>query len=82
MKCPEMGTMQAYIDGELDIGARKDIEIHINTCEVCRHTFDELKGNDDFVFEKLTYYKSYNFDDQNRPAKPSSSDKKVSKGVL
>jgi hypothetical protein len=82
MKCPGTGTMQAYLDGELDIGARKDIETHIRVCEVCGHTFEELKSNDDFAFEKLTYYRSYIADNQNRPARLSTSDSKVSKGVF
>ena len=57
MKCPEKGTIQAYIDGELDIGIRKDLEIHISECKRCENALKNLKENDDFTFDKLKYYK-------------------------
>jgi anti-sigma factor RsiW len=60
MKCPDSGTIQAYIDGELDIKNKKEVENHIINCNDCTHLYKSLKSNDDFVFEKMTSYKNYN----------------------
>lgn len=70
MKCPETGIIQAYIDGELDIKVRKDIENHIESCEKCKSALDQLKSNDDFVFQKLSAYKEYY---ESTPIQPAGS---------
>jgi hypothetical protein len=57
--CLDRGTLQAYIDSELDIAARKEVERHWLTCPDCRETLEELKSNDDFVFAKIKAYQSY-----------------------
>jgi hypothetical protein len=90
MKCPETGTVQAYIDGELDIGMRKDLEIHIRGCEKCRSAFECLKENDDFSFDKLTYYKkamendtnAIEFGNANESKKATDPEKTVKFNVL
>jgi hypothetical protein len=69
MKCPDSGTIQAYIDGELDIKNKKEVENHIINCNDCTHLYKSLKSNDDFVFEKMTSYKNYNEDNSSRPVK-------------
>jgi hypothetical protein len=69
MRCLGSGILQAYIDGELDIKVRKDVEGHLLSCEKCKYTLDELKGNDDFAFEKITYYKQYNEETDIQPGK-------------
>lgn len=70
MKCPEAGTIQAYIDGELEIGMRKDMEIHLKECGDCGKAYAALKENDDFTFGKLTSYKDHCASIQSQPAKP------------
>lgn len=69
MKCPDSGTIQAYIDGELDIKIKKDVENHILSCNKCTEFYNSLKSNDDFVFEKITDYRNYNEDNIIGPAK-------------
>lgn len=58
MKCIDIGTIQAYMDGEIDIGVKKDIDKHLNQCDKCNGLYSELKSTDDFVFEKMDYYKN------------------------
>lgn len=62
MKCPDIGTIQAYIDFELNVEVRKEVENHISQCKVCESKYLELKKNDNFVFDKVRVYKQY-FDD-------------------
>ncbi len=59
MKCIDSGTLQAYIDGELDISVKKDVEKHITGCEKCNKAYEGLKKNDDFAFGKLTGYRQF-----------------------
>jgi len=61
MKCFEEGILQAYIDGELDIDVKKQVENHLNTCQKCKYCLDKLKANDDFAFEKISFYKQFTF---------------------
>lgn len=87
MKCPDTGILQMYIDGELDIVLRKELESHLLTCQRCRSSVTGLKENDDFVFEKIKAYKQYNdvnvdtvFKPANLPL-PEDSNEAVRKGV-
>ena len=66
MKCPENDVFQAYIDGELEIGLRKNIETHVDQCDKCRSRLAILKENDDFVFGKLQSYRKH-FEEQAVP---------------
>ena len=59
MKCVDTGTMQAFIDGELEIAVKKDIEKHLADCSKCSEMYDSLKKNDDFVFGNLTAYRQF-----------------------
>lgn len=59
MKCIDSGTLQAYIDGELDISLKKDVERHISSCEKCTKAYENLKKYDDFAFAKLTSYRQF-----------------------
>ncbi|EHQ89187.1 DUF4367 domain-containing protein [Desulfosporosinus youngiae] len=59
MKCPGNGLLQAYIDGELEIGIRKKIETHLADCDQCQSLLAVLKENDDFVFTKLKNYRQH-----------------------
>ena len=54
MKCIDSGTIQALIDGELDISVKKGVEKHITDCEKCNKAYESLKKSDDFAFGKLT----------------------------
>jgi hypothetical protein len=66
MKCPENDVFQAYMDGELEIGLKKKIEVHLAQCDKCRSRLAILKDNDDFVFNKLQNYSKY-FEEQEVP---------------
>lgn len=59
MKCIDIGTLQALIDGELDIALKKSVESHLELCSSCRDTLEELRKADDFVFGKINGYKQY-----------------------
>ena len=59
MRCFNAGTIQAYIDGELDIAVKKNLENHIADCAGCRKTLENLKNTDDFVFEKTSLYRRF-----------------------
>jgi hypothetical protein len=56
--CLDRGTLQAYIDDELAIAARKDVEQHCLTCPACRQRLEEVKANDAFGFAKISAYRS------------------------
>lgn len=59
MKCVDSGTIQAFIDGELDISMKKDVEKHIKSCGKCSEKYNSLKKSDDFAFGKLTGYRQF-----------------------
>lgn len=59
MRCPGNDILQAYIDGELEITIKKDIEAHIAGCDKCKSQLDVLKENDDFIFAKLKSYRQH-----------------------
>ena len=56
MKCPGIAVLQAYIDCELNIGQKKEVEKHLSLCSKCSESLKELKENDDFVFGKMESY--------------------------
>ncbi|MCX7923494.1 MAG: DUF2275 domain-containing protein [Clostridia bacterium] len=66
MKCPGNDVLQAYMDGELEIGIRKNIETHLDNCDKCKSLLAVLKENDDFVFAKLKNYR-HHFEECNVP---------------
>lgn len=53
MKCIDTGTLQAFIDFELEIALRKEVEQHLAGCEDCTKKLMELKSNDDFVYARM-----------------------------
>lgn len=59
MKCLHKGILQAYIDGELDIDLRKEVETHISECESCKDVYNRMKSVDDLVFDKMSCYREY-----------------------
>lgn len=56
MRCPNEGSIQAYIDGELNEIEMKEIKSHLLQCERCRKFYEDLKLTDKFVFEKMNNY--------------------------
>lgn len=80
MKCPGNEILQTYIDGELDIGIKKEVEGHLLTCAKCSDALNVLKENDDFVFNKLSGYKRF-WDELPAPAaaapKPGQPEKPI-----
>ncbi len=59
MKCPSIGMLQSLLDGELDIGLKKQMEQHLLQCAVCKNTFDNLKENDDLVYSRVHAYRQH-----------------------
>lgn len=59
MKCPDNGVIQAYIDGELELDSKKELENHFGECVKCSEALAELRSNDDFVFCKMKAYEEY-----------------------
>lgn len=59
MKCFGTGMIQSYIDGELDISMKKEIQKHLEECEKCGREYETLKKTDDMVFAQLSAYKQY-----------------------
>lgn len=70
MKCADKGMLQTYIDGELDIGMKKELESHLVGCEKCSALYQELKGNDDFAFGKIQHYHAHYSESAGVDAKP------------
>ncbi|KPU42501.1 hypothetical protein OXPF_42860 [Oxobacter pfennigii] len=62
MKCPDTGKLQEYIDCELDINLKKEVENHISGCDKCSKTVKKLKENDDFTFSKLKNLRAFSED--------------------
>ncbi|HEY9059538.1 MAG TPA: DUF4367 domain-containing protein [Pseudobacteroides sp.] len=80
MKCQDNGFLQAYIDGELEIDIRKQLEQHLGQCEKCTETLSVLKANDDFAFMKIKAYRDNMYERVNtvneseRPIQVKSND--------
>ncbi|ABY93963.1 MULTISPECIES: DUF2275 domain-containing protein [Thermoanaerobacter] len=51
--CYDEGTLQAYIDNELDEITAKNVEEHLKTCDVCREKLEELKSINEFTSKAL-----------------------------
>ncbi len=62
MKCQDNGFLQAYIDGELEIDERKQLEEHLGKCEKCRDALNIIKSNDDFAYMKIKEYRDNIYD--------------------
>lgn len=86
MKCPGNDVLQAYIDSELEIGMRKNIEAHLTECDRCKSQLAVLKENDDFVFGKLKNYRQnfeeYNVPSSHKPWEASQNVDRYNKGVF
>ncbi|MGE5328504.1 MAG: DUF4367 domain-containing protein [Deltaproteobacteria bacterium] len=70
MKCFEDGILQAYLDGELEIDTKKQLENHLLVCSKCKDCLNQLKANDDFAFEKINSYKRFTFDNMHSIREP------------
>lgn len=57
MKCPNEGSIQSYIDGELNDIKMKELEMHLFQCEKCKEIYVELNSANSFAMEKLHDYK-------------------------
>ena len=56
--CLDVGMLQAYLDQELDVSQRGEVETCLSICEECRRLLEELKDNNDFVVTRLETYAS------------------------
>ncbi|MDS1029736.1 zf-HC2 domain-containing protein [Bacillota bacterium LX-D] len=54
--CPDLGTLQAYLDGELSVEERQQLEKHLQSCHLCREHFQELGDNAFFTQQLITNY--------------------------
>jgi hypothetical protein len=57
MKCLNEGSIQAYIDRELNDIQIKEIEMHLCKCQKCTAIYNELNSVNDFAMVKLQNYK-------------------------
>lgn len=57
MKCPSEGSIQAYIDKELNDIEMKELEMHLFHCEKCKEIYKELNSTNSFSMGKLQDYK-------------------------
>lgn len=67
MKCPESDVLQTYMDDELELGIRKDIETHLAECDKCKILLKNLNENEVFVAARLSSYKQH-FEDCSIPS--------------
>ncbi|MBE3593331.1 MAG: DUF2275 domain-containing protein [Thermoanaerobacter sp.] len=51
--CYDEGTLQAYLDNELDEITAKNVEEHLKTCDVCREKLEQLKSINEFTLKAL-----------------------------
>ncbi|MTI86189.1 MAG: DUF4367 domain-containing protein [Firmicutes bacterium] len=58
MKCPDTGTWQAYLDGELTKEERISLQEHSQNCPECTDTLDELSNLERWSTASLTAYRS------------------------
>lgn len=57
MKCPNEGTIQSYIDRELNDVEMEALEMHLFQCEKCKKAYEELNSVNIFAMGKLQEYK-------------------------
>ncbi|MDI6603989.1 MAG: DUF2275 domain-containing protein [Thermoanaerobacteraceae bacterium] len=51
--CYDEGTLQAYLDNELDEITAKNVEEHLKTCSTCREKLEQLKSINEFTSKAL-----------------------------
>ncbi|AFK85937.1 MULTISPECIES: DUF2275 domain-containing protein [Thermoanaerobacterium] len=51
--CFDEGTLQSYLDGEIDESLKEQIKNHLDTCEKCSVKFNELKNLNSFLDKTL-----------------------------
>jgi hypothetical protein len=53
-KCPDQGTLFAYLDRELDQTFSQKIEKHVEVCPFCHENLQNLKSDKEFVFAQVS----------------------------
>lgn len=81
MKCPSEGSIQAYIDKELDDIEIKEIEMHLFQCEKCKEIYKNLNSVNNFAMEKFQDYKK-EFDIHDLKTENMNIEMKNKKGVF
>lgn len=56
--CPDLDDLQKYLSGRLDSIAAADLESHLDQCESCEQTIDQLEAESDTMVEVLRKWKS------------------------
>ncbi|HEX9059815.1 MAG TPA: zf-HC2 domain-containing protein [Clostridia bacterium] len=59
MKCTNTGTLQAFLDDELDKETRDEIIFHLKECKRCSSLLKEVEENNNFTFQKFEEYRKY-----------------------
>lgn len=54
--CYDEGTLQAYLDNELNITEKHKIEAHLAACSECRQILQELQKNNFFTTARVSAY--------------------------
>ncbi|MCZ2391310.1 MAG: zf-HC2 domain-containing protein [Acidobacteria bacterium] len=53
MKCVDIGTIQAFLDGELDMGLAAEVSEHLDSCDACAGLLAEAEAEEAFVMPAL-----------------------------
>lgn len=56
--CPDLDDLQKYLSGRLDSIAAADLESHLDQCESCEQTIDQIEAESDTMVEVLRKWKS------------------------
>ncbi|HPU35529.1 MAG TPA: zf-HC2 domain-containing protein [Bacillota bacterium] len=56
VSCYDPGDLQAYLDGELDCGAKAELEKHLLHCSKCCRALEEIRENQSFASARLARY--------------------------
>ncbi len=56
VNCYDTGDLQAYLDGEIELKAKTELEKHLLHCERCRVKLEQVRENQAFVVTRLAGY--------------------------
>lgn len=82
MQCPNEGTIQAFIDKELNPSEMKELEIHLFQCNRCKETYRNLSTINSFVFNKIQDYTEYSDNNYIKSQEVYKEKVKVKRGVF
>src|ERR671928_2189773 len=70
---PQLEELSAYLDGELKLEARRELESHLDSCESCRHRLSSLRSTVGFIqgLPKEVPYRAFTIPAQRPRRRPS-----------